>query len=88
MLNSEINSRGLNFSVTVNNEQISVYNSRNFDLKKKNKSIKTGTKQTNIQALHKWIFFFLQNKQILNYMYNSANSFIKSCEIMSLSYSK
>lgn len=55
MLNSEINSRGLNFSVTVNNEQISVYNSRNFDLKKKNKSIKTGTKQTSITQVD---FFF------------------------------
>lgn len=58
MLNSELNSRGLNFSVTVKKEQISVYNSRKFDYKKENKSIKTGTKQTNIQALHKWIFFF------------------------------
>lgn len=62
MLNSEINSRGLNFSVTVKKEQISMYNSRKFDLKKKNKSIKTGTKQTNIQALHKWIFFCKINK--------------------------
>lgn len=35
MLNSEINSRGLNFSVTVKKEQISVYNSRKFDLKKR-----------------------------------------------------
>lgn len=48
MLNSEINSRGLNLSVTVKKEQISVYNSRIFDFKKKNKSIKTGTKQTSI----------------------------------------
>lgn len=86
MLNSEINSRGLNFSFTVNNEQISMYNSRKFDFKKKEQIYKNWH-QTNKQALHKWIFFW-QNKQFLNYMYNSANSFIISCEIMSLSYSK
>lgn len=44
MLNSEINSRGFNFFVIVNNEQISVYNLRKFDLKKKNKFIKIGIK--------------------------------------------
>lgn len=62
MLNSEINSRGLNFSVTVKKEQISMYIIQGNLIKKKNKSIKTGIKQTNTQALHKWIFFCKINK--------------------------
>lgn len=62
MLNSEINSRGLNFSVTVKKEQISMYIIQGNLIKKKNKSIKTGTQQTSITHMD----FFLQNKQILN----------------------
>lgn len=56
MLNSEINSRGLNFSVTVKKEQISMYIIQgNLIKKKENKSIKTGTKQTSITQVD---FFF------------------------------
>lgn len=55
MLNSEINSRGLNFSVTVKKEQINMYIIQGNLIKKKNKSIKTGTKQTSITQVD---FFF------------------------------